>query len=121
MNTQSCRSAQPCCITAVAMLRAGFTDVLSTGIVMRWITVSIRPTVTPVKPGAIDLRDVARDDEHEQPREDDLGEDHGRSLKPARRVDAVPVRREPSRLSVEARVAVRDRIDDARADDPPTT
>ena len=56
MNTHSCFSAQPCWNTAVARLRAGFTDVLSTGIVMRWITVSMRPIVTPVKPGYIDLR-----------------------------------------------------------------
>ena len=56
MKTQSCLSAHVCWKTAVARLRAGFTDVLSTGIVIRWISVSIRPTATPVKPGDIDLR-----------------------------------------------------------------
>ena len=38
------------------MLRAGFTEVLSTGMVMRWMTVSMRPTAMPVKPGGIDRR-----------------------------------------------------------------
>ncbi len=32
------------------MLRAGFTDVLSTGMLMRWMRVSTRPMETPAKP-----------------------------------------------------------------------
>src|SRR6185295_7497295 len=54
--TQSWRSAQLHWHTAVARLRAGFTEVLSTGMVMRWITVSIRPTAMPVNPGGIERR-----------------------------------------------------------------
>ena len=38
------------------MLRAGFTDVLSIGIVIRWTSVSISPTVRPVKPTVIEPR-----------------------------------------------------------------
>src|SRR6185436_16937275 len=56
MNTHSWRSAQLPWNTAVAMLRAGFTEVLSTGIVMRWMSVSMSPTVMPVNPAGIDLR-----------------------------------------------------------------
>ena len=56
MNTQSCSSAQLPWKTAVAMLRAGFTDVLSIGIVIRWISVSMSPTVRPVKPTVIEPR-----------------------------------------------------------------
>ena len=37
---------------AVAMLRAGLTLVLSTGIVTRWITASVIPATRPPKPGA---------------------------------------------------------------------
>ena len=117
MNTQSWLSAQPCWKIAVARLRAGFTDVLSTGMVMRWITVSMSPTVTPVKPGDIDLRLVLAITNTNSAGEDDLGQHHRRELEPARRVRAVTVRREPARLGAEARVAVRDHEDDRRADD----
>ncbi len=38
------------------MLRAGLTDVLSIGIEIRWMSVSIRPTVRPVKPIVMEPR-----------------------------------------------------------------
>ena len=56
MKTQSCISAQNLGTPRSTRLRAGFTDVLSIGIVIRWIRVSIRPTVRPVKPTVIDRR-----------------------------------------------------------------
>ncbi len=56
MKTQTCSSAQPPWKIAVERLRAGFTDVLSIGIVMRWMSVSISPIASPVKPAGIDLR-----------------------------------------------------------------
>ncbi len=56
MNTHSWLSAQLPWNMAVARLRAGLTDVLSIGIEMRWMTVRVRPTVTPVRPTGIDLR-----------------------------------------------------------------
>ncbi len=43
MKTQSWLSAQPRTNRAGARLRAGFTEVLSTGMLMRWIRVSVRP------------------------------------------------------------------------------
>ena len=58
MKTHSCSRAQPRWNTAVAIDRAGFTDVLSIGIEMRWMSVSASPTTTPVIPGAMDFRDV---------------------------------------------------------------
>jgi len=56
MNTQSCDNAHERWNTAVDKLRAGFTDVLSIGIVIRWISVSIKPTVRPVNPTGIERR-----------------------------------------------------------------
>ena len=38
--------------SAVPKLRAGLTDVLSMGMEMRWMTVSVRPATSPPKPGA---------------------------------------------------------------------
>jgi glycerol uptake facilitator-like aquaporin len=38
------------------MLRAGFTEVLSTGIEMRWMTARAKPTTRPVWPTGMDLR-----------------------------------------------------------------
>ena len=45
MNTQSWLSAQLPWKTAEARLRAGLTEVLSTGIEMRWISPRVSPTV----------------------------------------------------------------------------
>ena len=44
--------------TTVAKLRAGFTDVLSIGIVTMWISASMSPIGMPVKPASADLRVV---------------------------------------------------------------
>ena len=50
MNTHSWTRASVPLKTAVPKLRAGFTDVLSTGIVARWIMPSVRPAARPPKP-----------------------------------------------------------------------
>jgi hypothetical protein len=42
-NSQSCCNAQPPTISAGPVLRAGFTEVLVTGMLIRWISVSARP------------------------------------------------------------------------------
>ncbi len=42
-NSQSCPSAQPPANTATPVLRAGLTDVLVTGMEIRWIRVSPSP------------------------------------------------------------------------------
>ena len=49
-NAQSCFIASVPENTAAPKLRAGFTDVLSTGIVARWIIVSVKPAARPPKP-----------------------------------------------------------------------
>ena len=56
MNTQSWLRAQLPWKTAVDRLRAGFTEVLSMGMEIRWMTVRVRPTVTPVRPTGMDRR-----------------------------------------------------------------
>ena len=54
MNAHNCCSASKSGSenNAVPRLRAGFTDVLSTGIEIRWINVSVKPATNPPMPGA---------------------------------------------------------------------
>ena len=47
MNAHSCTRASPPANTATVMLRAGFTEVLVTGMLTRWINVRVIPTVSP--------------------------------------------------------------------------
>ena len=50
MNNHSCSSAAPPANNAWLMLLAGLTDVLVTGILIRWIKVNIRPMAKPANP-----------------------------------------------------------------------
>ena len=50
MKTQSCSSAQPPANTAGPKLRAGFTEVFVTGMLMRWIRASVRPMASGASP-----------------------------------------------------------------------
>jgi hypothetical protein len=49
-NSQSCCSAHPPTMIAGPVLRAGFTDVLVMGMLMRWISVSARPMASGANP-----------------------------------------------------------------------
>ena len=49
-KSQSCASAQPPTKRAVAVLRAGLTDRLVTGMPTRWMSVRPRPMETGAKP-----------------------------------------------------------------------
>src|SRR5512139_1488776 len=49
-NSQSCCSAQPPTTSAGPVLRAGFTEVLVTGMLTRWISVRPRPMAIGAKP-----------------------------------------------------------------------
>src|SRR5882672_1534009 len=49
-NSHSCSSAQPPANTATPVLRAGFTEVLVTGMLIRWMSVSARPIAMGAKP-----------------------------------------------------------------------
>ena len=49
-NSQSCCSAQPPTNSAGPVLRAGFTEVLVTGMLIRWISVSPSPMAIGAKP-----------------------------------------------------------------------
>ena len=50
MNSHSWRIASPPANSAGPIERAGFTDVLSTGMLTRWIRVSARPMASGAKP-----------------------------------------------------------------------
>ena len=56
MNTHSCSNAQPSAKIAVARLRAGFTDVLSIGMLIRCTSASMKPIGIAAKPAGIDDR-----------------------------------------------------------------
>ena len=49
-NSQSCARAQPPTSKAGPVLRAGFTEVLVTGMLIRWIRVRVRPIASGAKP-----------------------------------------------------------------------
>ncbi len=49
-NSQSCPSAQPPTKSAWLVERAGFTEVLVTGMSTRWMRVSVRPMAIGAKP-----------------------------------------------------------------------
>src|SRR5437762_14359471 len=49
-STHNCARAQPPTNRAGTVLRAGFTDVPVTGMLMRWINVSAKPIAMPAKP-----------------------------------------------------------------------
>ena len=49
-NNHSCSSAQPPTKSAGPVLRAGFTEVLVTGMLIRWINVRARPIAIGAKP-----------------------------------------------------------------------
>ena len=50
MNSHSCDSALVPAKIAEPKLRAGFTDVLSTGIVTRWMSANVSPAAIPPNP-----------------------------------------------------------------------
>ena len=54
-NSHSCATAQSPTNTATPVLRAGFTEVLVTGMLMRWISVSARPIASGAKPAGARL------------------------------------------------------------------
>ena len=60
MKTQSCSQPQLGPKITVEKLRAGFTDVLSIGIVIMWTRASMSPIGSPAKPAMADERVVPR-------------------------------------------------------------
>ena len=73
-NSHSWPSAQPPANSAGPVLRAGLTEVLVTGIQIRWISVSARPIAIGAKPAGARRSRRAHDDEQEHHRQHDLGE-----------------------------------------------
>ena len=98
------------------MLRAGFTDVFVTGMLIRWISVSARPIARPAKPGRRALVRGAEDDDQEHEGHHDFGDRRRAEAVLARRVLAEAVRREAA-LQVEAGLAAGDQVEHAGRDD----
>ena len=73
------------------MLRAGFTEVLVTGMLIRWISVRPRPIAIGAKPRRRALVGRAEDDDQEHEGHHDLGDQRRRQRVAARRVLAVAV------------------------------
>ena len=77
MNAHSCCSASVL-VSAnshVPRLRAGLTDVLSTGIEMRWISVSVMPATEPAHSGRELLGRREQHDHHQQSGQQHLDDD----------------------------------------------
>ena len=116
-NIQSCANAQPPTKIAGPVLRAGFTEVLVTGMPTRWIRVSAEADGDrgeacgrPARIGG------AHDHEQEDEREDDLGDDARFERVAARRVLAVAVGREAAG-EAEARRAAGDDVQHGAGED----
>ena len=76
-NSQSCVIAPPPANSATAVERAGFTDVLVTGIEIRWISVSARPMAIGAKPAGRVLVGGAQDHHQEHGGEHHFGDEGG--------------------------------------------
>ena len=114
-NSQSWAIYGPPANRAGPVLRAGLTEVLVTGIEIRWMSVRHRPIGMPAKPDRRALRRAADDDEQEEE-----GQQHfrQRSRRPGcicRGEIAVAVRGEAVQL--EAGLAGGDHVEDRRRDD----
>ena len=78
-KSHSCESAQPPTKIAGPVLRAGFTDVLVTGMLTRWISVSARPIGMPGEAGRRALVRRAEDHDQEHEGHHDLADERRRS------------------------------------------
>ena len=93
-KSQSRLRAQPPTMRAGPVLPAGLTEVLVTGMLMRWIGVSPRPMAMGAKPlGRVFVR-CAQDDEQEKGSKDDFRDEAGEQLIAVGRVLCVAVRGE---------------------------
>ena len=74
-KSQSCASAQPPTKSAGPVLRAGFTDVFVTGMLIRWISVRPSPIAIGAKPAGARAVGRAEDDDQEHEGQHDLGDE----------------------------------------------
>ena len=93
-KSQSCDIAQSPTNRATPVLRAGFTEVLVTGMLIRWISVRPRPMAIGAKPCGRALVGGAEDDEQEHHGHDHFGDQRRQQGVPAGRMGAVAVGRE---------------------------
>ena len=115
-NSQSCSRAHPPAKRAGAVLRAGFTDVFVTGMLMRWMRVSPSPMAMGESLGRATVGG-AEDDDQEQPGHHDLGDEARGHRVAAGRVDAVAVRGEDVRGVQPAGLAACDEVEDSGTGD----
>ncbi len=116
IKTQSWLRAAPPAKRAGAIERAGLTEVLVTGIEMRWITVSVRPMARGAKTLGGEGVGGAEDDDHEHGGEDELGDEGGGEAEVLGGVGAVAVCGEAGG-GVEAGSAGGDGVEDGGAGD----
>ena len=97
-NSQSWPSAHPlppkASMIAGPVERAGFTDVLVTGMLTRWISVSARPMASAAKPFEARVVRCPHDDDQEDRSQHHLDDEAGGKVVQTGRVIAVAVRRE---------------------------
>src|SRR5947207_751124 len=113
-NSQSCASAHPPTSKAGPVLRAGFTEVLVTGMLIRWIRVRVRPIASGAKPDGARVS-VAHDDKQEAGGEHEFADEAGNQGIAARRMLAVAVAGKSSG-EIEALFSTGDYIEHERGD-----
>lgn len=89
-NSHSCCSAQPPWKIATAVLRAGLTEVLVTGMLIKWMRVSARPMAMGAKPAAHVYRSRMNNQE-EAAGQDNFNDDSRQHGEAARGVFAIAV------------------------------
>ncbi len=107
-------------MSAGAIDRAGFTEVLLTGIETRWMTVRVRPMASGAKPCGARRSVVPRMTSTKTAVRDGLGHEVGGQAVALGRLGAVPVGGEAGR-GVEARAARRHGVQHRGPATPPTS
>ena len=120
MNSQSWRERPAAREQRRAVLRAGFTDVLSTGMPMRWISVRPSPIGIGAKPGGARRSVTPRMTNRKKNVSTISATKHATSVVAAGRMSAVAVGGEAAGQA-EAGLAAGDHIQHGRAGDGPQT
>ena len=115
-NSHNCATAQPPTITAGPVLRAGFTEVLVTGMLIRWMSVRHRPMAIGRKARRGPRVGGAENHDQEHEGHHDFGDQTGPERVAAGRMIRVTVGREPG-TELKARLAAGDEVQHRRRDD----
>ena len=115
-NSHSCCIAQPPTKIAWLVLRAGFTEVFVTGMLIRWISVRPRPMAIGARAGGRALIGGAENDHQEKEGQHDFTDQRSLQAVATRRVFAETVRSESALHEVEVGLAGRDGGDHQRTE-----